>query len=188
MTDGTITYTPVGNYNGADSVQVTRLTDGNGGTATETVAVTVTAVNDSPVAVDDLSTTFEDTIARVPVLLNDRDLDGDTLTLTAVGAAEHGTTAIQPDRRIAYRPDPNYNGADSFTYTLSDGHGGTSTATVSIIVRPVNDRPAAARRCRDHRGGYRRHDRGPGERYRCRRRQAEGDDREGAAARHRGAQ
>ena len=140
--NGTITYTPVANYNGADSFGYT-IADGNGGTAAQTVAVTVTAVNDAPIAVNDATGTFEDTIALVPVLLNDRELDGDTLTLTAVGVAQHGTTAIQPDRRIAYMPGPNFNGADSFTYTLTDGQGGASTATVSVIVRPVNDRPAA---------------------------------------------
>ena len=140
--NGTIAYTPLPNYNGPDSFGYT-IGDGNGGSATQSVELTVTAVNDGPVAVDDVSTTFEDIVAMVPVLLNDRDLDGDTLTLTAVSAPEHGTTAIQPDRRIAYMPAPDYNGVDSFTYTLSDGHGGSSTARVSVTVRPVNDHPTA---------------------------------------------
>ena len=85
--DGTITYTPAANYNGADSFSYT-IGDGNGGTATATVSVTVTAANDAPVAADDTATTAEDTPVTIAVLANDTDPDGDTLSVGGVLGAE----------------------------------------------------------------------------------------------------
>ena len=86
----------------------------------------------------DAATTPEDTTATISVLANDTDVDGDTLSVTAVGAPLHGSTTINPDGTVAYTPASNYNGADAFTYTISDGHGGTATGTVSVTVTPVN--------------------------------------------------
>ncbi|MGE0247705.1 MAG: Ig-like domain-containing protein, partial [Pyrinomonadaceae bacterium] len=143
--DGTISYTPDANYNGADSFTYT-ISDGNGGTATATVNLTVTPVNDPPVANDDTFTVAEDSGATaLDVLGNDSILPdaGETLTVTAVTQPAHGTAAINPDGTISYTPDANYNGADSFTYTISDGNGGTATATVNLTVTPVNDPPVA---------------------------------------------
>src|SRR5207253_737684 len=125
--NGTIAYTPAANYNGADSFTYT-ISDGQGGAATGTVSVTITPVNDAPVAVNDARTTAEDTVATIPVLANDTDADSDVLSITAVGAALHGATLANPDGTITYTPALNYNGPDSFTYTISDGHGGTATA------------------------------------------------------------
>src|SRR2546422_7412901 len=87
--EGTITYTPALNYNGPDSFNYT-ISDGHGGTATATVDVTVTAVNDAPSAVDDAATTAEDTPATIAALADDTDLDGDTLTLSSVRAPGDG--------------------------------------------------------------------------------------------------
>ena len=77
----TIAYTPAANYDGADSFNYT-IADGNSGTATETVNVTVTAANDGPAAVNDTLTLAEDTAATIAVLADDTDLDGDTLTVS----------------------------------------------------------------------------------------------------------
>ncbi|MGE0247706.1 MAG: beta strand repeat-containing protein, partial [Pyrinomonadaceae bacterium] len=143
--DGTVSYTPDANYNGADSFTYT-ISDGNGGTATATVNLTVTPVNDPPVANDDTFTVAEDSGATaLDVLGNDSILPdaGETLTVTSVTQPAHGTVAINPDGTVSYTPDANYNGADSFTYTISDGNGGTATATVSLTVTPVNDPPVA---------------------------------------------
>ena len=78
--DGTVTYTPDANYNGADA-SPTRSATARRHRNTATVAVTVTAVNDAPVAVNDTATTAEDTPVSIAVLANDTDVDGDTLTV-----------------------------------------------------------------------------------------------------------
>jgi large repetitive protein len=140
--DGSVTYTPNANFNGTDTITYL-ISDGNGGTATAQATVTVTPVNDPPVAAGDSAITTEDTPLRVPVLSNDRDLDGDPLTVTAA-TAPNGTVVINPDGTITYTPNPDFNGTDSITYTISDGKGGTSTATVAVTVNPINDLPVAA--------------------------------------------
>jgi Ca2+-binding RTX toxin-like protein len=138
--NGTVRYTPAANYNGLDSFTYT-LSDGNS-TDTATVNITVNAVNDPPVAADDAATTNEDVAFAIPVLANDTDPDGAaTLTVSALGAASHGTVTINPNGTIQYVPHLNYNGTDSFTYTLSDGAGGTDTGLVTVTLNPVNDMP-----------------------------------------------
>ncbi|HSN34625.1 MAG TPA: tandem-95 repeat protein, partial [Ideonella sp.] len=141
---GQVVFTPDANYNGPANFTYT-VSDGHGGTASATVNVDVTPVNDPPVAVADSLTTDEDaplTIAPATLLANDSDVDGDALTIASVQGATHGTVAIV-DGQVVFTPDANYNGPASFTYTVSDGNGGSSTATVSIDVKPVNDPPVA---------------------------------------------
>jgi len=140
--DGTLTYSPAADFNGSDSFTYS-ISDGHGGTATATVTVIVNPVNDAPVAKDDSATTDEDTPVTASVLANDTDVDGDSLTVTVVGQAAHGGVVINSDGTVTYTSAANYNGADSFTYTVDDGHGGTATASVSILINPVNDAPAA---------------------------------------------
>ena len=140
---GLCTYTPAANYNGPDSFTYS-ISDGNGGTDTATVNVTVTAVNDNPNAVNDSLTTDEDTAGQLNVLANDTDVDGDSLTVTTLNpTAAHGTVSCTAAGVCTYTPSANYHGSDSFTYSISDGHGGTDTATVSITVTSVNDQPDA---------------------------------------------
>jgi hypothetical protein len=139
--DGTITFVPDPDFNGPTTITY-EISDGMGGTATATVTVDVTPVNDPPVAVDDTVTTDEDTPVTVPVLDNDSDVDGDDLTVTGA-SAPNGTVTINPDGTITYTPDPDFNGADVITYVIDDGMGGTDTATVTVSVDPVNDLPVA---------------------------------------------
>ncbi|MFP5478009.1 MAG: Ig-like domain-containing protein, partial [Gammaproteobacteria bacterium] len=139
--DGTLTYTPNKDYNGNLSFTYT-ATDGRT-PVTATVNVEVTPVNDAPKAVDDAVNTAEDTPISIPVLRNDTDVDGDTLSIIGFTQPSHGTVTLGADGNPVYTPSLDYNGADSFTYTISDGNGGTSTATVSITVGGVNDAPVA---------------------------------------------
>ncbi|MDQ3704117.1 MAG: cadherin-like domain-containing protein, partial [Chloroflexota bacterium] len=147
-TGGSFTYTPDANYNGSDSFDYT-VSDGKGGTDTGTVNVTVTAVNDAPVAVNDSYSVNEDGTltkdAAAGALSNDTDVDGDTLTaakVTGSGPA-HGTLTLNANGSFTYTPNANYNGSDSFDYTVSDGKGGTDTGTVNLTVTAVNDAPVA---------------------------------------------
>jgi VCBS repeat-containing protein len=140
--DKTVQYTPAANYNGPDSFTYT-VSDGHGGTATGTVAVNVSPVDDAPIANPDSASVAEDGTVAIPVLANDADPEGDTLTVTAVTQGAHGTVAVNPDKTVRYTPAANYNGPDSFIYTISDGNGGTATGAVAINVTPVDDPPVA---------------------------------------------
>ena len=79
----------------------------------------------------------------VDVVANDTDVDGDARTLQSVGTASHGSVTIVSGQ-AQYSPAADFNGTDSFTYVVSDGHGGTATGTVNITVNSVNDTPAAS--------------------------------------------
>ncbi|MDX1921357.1 MAG: Ig-like domain-containing protein, partial [Candidatus Caenarcaniphilales bacterium] len=136
-----IKYTPKANYFGTDSFTYT-ISDGNGGTDTATVNVTINSVNDAPDAVNDSVSTSEDTPVTISVLANDTDVENDSLTITAASQGTNGTTSIVGNQ-IKYTPKANYFGTDSFTYTISDGNGGTDTATVNVTINSVNDAPDA---------------------------------------------
>jgi ELWxxDGT repeat protein len=145
LPDGvTVVYNPSPDYHGPDSFGYT-ASDGAGGSAAATIHVTVSPVNDAPVAMADAATLDEDGSITLAPLSNDSDPDGDTLVLGAVGVPSHGTAMVGPDGvTVAYTPSAGYSGPDSFDYTASDGSGGSTTATVSISVAPVNDAPVAA--------------------------------------------
>lgn len=131
------------NVEGPASFTVTvRVTDNNGGISTDSTTVAVTAVNDNPQAGNDDASVGEDDSVLIDVLADDTGLPdtGETLTITSVTEPEHGTAIIE-DNKIRYTPDENYSGGDSFTYTISDGNGGTATAEVTVTVNPVNDKP-----------------------------------------------
>lgn len=114
---------------------------GQGGTSSTTATVTV--VNTSPVAQDDNATTEEDCPAVVRVLTNDLDADGHALTVVHATQGDHGSVNINPDGALVYTPSANFNGSDTFSYTVSDVCGATATAVVNIVVTPVNDPPFA---------------------------------------------
>jgi len=121
------------------------ISDGNGGTDSAMLEIDIHGKNDAPVAVDDLAITDEDTPVTIDVLVNDSDIDdGDLLTITGVTQGSHGTVTIDPvTGNPVYTPEANWNGTDTFTYTISDGNGGTDTATVTMDVAPVDDFPLA---------------------------------------------
>ena len=135
------TYTPSPNFSGSDSFSYT-VSDGQGGSDTATVGVTVSAVNDAPDATGDQLTTDEDTAGQVEVTSNDADVEGNALSVTSSTDGGDGSVSCSTDT-CTYTPDPNFNGSDSFTYTVSDGNGGSDTASVTVTVSSVNDAPQA---------------------------------------------
>src|SRR6185503_16092600 len=120
-----------------------KANDGTLDSNVATVTVTITAVNDGPVAVPDTATTAEDMPVTIAVLANDLDPEGDALGVIEVGVAAHGTATAEPDGTVTYTPAANYTGPDTFTYTIGDGHGGTASTTVTVMVTAVNDPPVA---------------------------------------------
>ena len=138
-----ITYTPAADFNGPDFFTFT-ADDGASLSEPATVSITVTPVNDWPQANDDLISTNEDTDAVFGVLANDTDVDNDNLDVFEFTAPANGALVENDDNTFTYTPNLNFNGADSFTYTLSDGNGGSDTASVNISVNPVNDPPVAS--------------------------------------------
>ena len=145
MGGGTIlTYKPNANANGSDTFTYT-VSDGHGGTDQATVHVTITPVEDNPVAAPDAITIAEDALATaIPVLSNDSDVDGDARTITSAANGMKGVVVITGSGTgLTYKPNANANGTDTFTYTISDGHGGSATGTVTVTITPVNDPPNA---------------------------------------------
>ena len=116
------------------------MTDGNGGFDTATVTVTVGAVNDAPTAIDDADGTLEDNAVVVDVLANDTDTDLDPLAVDSVTQGTNGTV-LNNGTDVTYTPNADWNGVDTFTYTVTDGNSGFDTATVTITVTAVNDEP-----------------------------------------------
>lgn len=141
---GTITFTPTPDFNGVASVDYT-VTDGSL-TDTGTVNITVNAINDAPVAVDDTASTDEDidaVLTQASLLANDSDVDGDNLSITAVSNPINGTAVLDSQAgTVTFTPTANYSGAASFEYTLSDGTV-TDTAIVNLTINAVNDAPIA---------------------------------------------
>ena len=137
-----VVYTPDADYCGDDSFTYT-VSDGNGGSDTAMVSVTVTCVNDAPVANDDSAATDEDTAVTIDVLANDSDVEGDGLTAVLDTGPSNGSLTLNADGSFTYTPDVNFNGTDSFTYHANDGALDSNVATVQITINPVNDAPVA---------------------------------------------
>ncbi|MBK8188744.1 MAG: tandem-95 repeat protein [Cellvibrio sp.] len=140
---GDIIFTPQLNYSGPASFEYT-VSDGNGGTDVAKVAIYISPVNDAPTATGESFSTNEDaalTLTPSQLLTNDSDIEGDVLTISSVQGAVNGTVALVGSN-VVFTPTANYNGPASFTYTVSDGNGGSSTATVNVTVNSVNDAPS----------------------------------------------
>jgi len=141
VNNGTVlTYVPNSGFIGTDSFTYT-VSDGEGGSATATVNITV--VNIAPVAADDSVSVESGEAADIQVLNNDSDEDGSSLTIISVSQPANGQVTINNDGTVTYVSNAGYEGSDSFTYTISDGDGGESTATVSVTVLSPNNAPVA---------------------------------------------
>lgn len=143
--DGSYSYKPNSNYSGSDIFQYVVTDTSSNDSEVQTVNITVTPRNDTPVAVGELFTMNEDNVLATQLLSNDSDIDGDTLSLntTPVTDANNGTLILNTDGTFTYTPNENFHGVDSFVYEVTDGNGGTAQATVNITVDSVADTPVA---------------------------------------------
>ncbi|MDA9623084.1 Ig-like domain-containing protein, partial [Flavobacteriaceae bacterium] len=125
-----VNYTPAADFNGTETITYT-VSDGERTDATGTLTVTVTPVNDSPVAAAQSVTTVED--ISVEITLSGSDIDGDTLTYEVVTGPLNGTVTLT-GIKATYLPNSGYFGSDSFTYKTNDGTIDSSIETISISV------------------------------------------------------
>jgi VCBS repeat-containing protein len=108
------------------------------------VTVTVTPVNDAPVAKNNAYTTKEDkklTVSAPGLLGNDTDVEGSSLTALLVTSPKHGKLTLNADGSFVYKPVSNFYGTDSFTYRANDGSANSNVAKVTLTITAVNDRP-----------------------------------------------
>ncbi|EOV3405840.1 tandem-95 repeat protein, partial [Vibrio parahaemolyticus] len=138
IVDGKLVFTPAENFNGEATITYI-VTDGDL-TDEANVTVTVTPVNDSPVAVDDTVSTQEDTVVTIDVLPNDSDVDGDKLSIQSASVPKEQGTVEVVDGKLVFTPAENFNGDAEITYTVTDGEL-TDEAKVAVTVNPVNDAP-----------------------------------------------
>jgi hypothetical protein len=137
--DGSFTYTPQVNFCGTDGFTY-QLNDGTVDSNVASASITVTCVNDAPIAADSSATTSEDTPLVASV--SSTDVDGGAPTYAVISGPSHGTLALNPTTgAYTYTPAADYNGPDAFTFSVDDGAGGTDSGNVSITVTPVNDAP-----------------------------------------------
>ncbi|EPY1003091.1 tandem-95 repeat protein, partial [Vibrio parahaemolyticus] len=138
IVDGKLVFTPAENFNGEATITYI-VTDGDL-TDEAKVSVTVTPVNDSPVAVDDTTSIQEDTAVTIDVLTNDTDVDGDKLSIESASVPKEQGTVEVVDGKLVFTPAENFNGDAEITYTVTDGQL-TDEAKVTVTVNPVNDVP-----------------------------------------------
>ena len=149
---GSYSYAPDVNYNGPASFEY-KANDGSLDSNTATVTITVTAVNDAPVAVDDGVRTAEDTVltlTQADLKGNDTDVDNtnDQLSVTAVSNPINGSVVLNVDGTVTFTPVSNFFGTAGFYYTLSDGAlnnipVGDHAGLVTVAVTSVNDAPVS---------------------------------------------
>ncbi|EGR0696999.1 tandem-95 repeat protein [Vibrio parahaemolyticus] len=138
IVDGKLVFTPAENFNGEATITYI-VTDGDL-TDEANVTVTVTPVNDSPVAVDDTVSTQEDTVVTIDVLPNDSDVDGDKLSIQSASVPEAQGKVEIVEGKLVFTPAENFNGDAEITYAVTDGQL-TDEAKVTVTVNPVNDAP-----------------------------------------------
>jgi len=140
-TEPNLVYSPEANFSGSDSFTF-KVNDGKADSPATAVSIAVTPVNDLPTANDDTAAAEEDTpIITIDVLANDTDPDNGRLLVVRASQGANGSVTINTDSTLTYAPNKNFCGTDTFSYTLSDGKGGTDSATVSVTISPVNDAP-----------------------------------------------
>ena len=134
--NGTVHFAPPPDFFGTATFGYA-ISDGHGGSDTGAASVTVTAVNDPPLAVNDSATTSQGTPVTVAVLANDTDVDSASLLVAGTSDPPYGTAVANANGTITYTPDAGYSGTDAFGYSATDGLATSNVATVSITVSPA---------------------------------------------------
>jgi PKD repeat protein len=136
-----LTYTPAADFFGTEVFSYT-ITDANGGFDSATVTVTVTNVQDDPVADDDSFIVNQDSVNNpLDVLDGDSDIDGENVTVLDLGTPDQGGSVINGGTIVTYTPQALFSGTEVFSYTISDGSGGFDSAAVTVTV--INPEPIA---------------------------------------------
>ncbi len=97
--------------------------------------VIVTGDNTAPIAVNDTASTIKKVPIIINLLTNDTDADGDALSVTSATNGSNRIVVLNGDSSVTYTPRPGFSGNDLFTYNISDGNGGSDTATVSVTIK-----------------------------------------------------
>jgi large repetitive protein len=137
-----ITYVPDPGYIGRDGFTYS-ISNGGNPRSSATVSIEIQEVNDAPVAAPDAATGDEDSEIVIDVLANDTDEEGGDLSVDSVASPGNGKARIRKDGNIAYVPNADFSGVDTFDYVVSDGQGGTASSTITVTVNPINDAPQA---------------------------------------------
>lgn len=156
-----ITYTPDADFNGLEQLTYT-VSDGQGGSATAVLTVTVSPVNDAPVVVEDTSSGVQSAIQTLSPLANDSDAEGNPLTLTALNGtavlpgqmvtlSSGALVVLNGDMSVSYLPGGIFDRlqeeestTESVSYTVSDGRGGLTSGRLQFTVNGINDAPVGA--------------------------------------------
>lgn len=136
---GRFEYTPAPDFFGVENLTYT-VVSADGVNATAGIEIEVAPQDDAPIAQDDAVQVDEDSDTTFDARANDVEVDGESLTIVAVGPATSGVATFTADT-ITYTPTADYCGPDSFTYDVRDDAGSVSTATVNVTVNCVNDAP-----------------------------------------------
>ena len=147
ISGSTATYKPASNYNGNDSFTY-RVYDGTVNSNTATVSITVTPIDDAPIALPDFYTTQENIpitiFSNVGIISNDIEVESQELTINLIDDVSHGLLNLEPDGSFEYTPATDYFGEDTFTYTISDGLLVSDTTTVTIEILETNYPPVTS--------------------------------------------
>ena len=137
-TNGSWTYTPAANYNGADTFTF-RANDGALNSTTVTMSLTIPAVNDPPVCGD--KTSAGDKNQQQSGTIACTDVDDASLTISQVSNPAHGSANVATDGDWTYTPTNNYSGSDTFTFRANDGSANSNTANMALTINATNAAP-----------------------------------------------
>jgi len=143
---GNLTYSPAPNFTGVATIYYTVCDTNLALSNVASIKVVVLPVDDAPVAVNDTTSTNEDTAVTFNITTNDYDVDGNlnisTVVLDTTSNPTYGTWSVNNLGNVTYTPAPNFNGTATITYTILDSTGLISNvAAIVVIVNPINDTP-----------------------------------------------